>query len=503
MIPNFNAVPSIKLSDLNIIENALQTFNVQSEIILLGVSEKSYLIQKNFVFFALSGTNTHGAKFTADAVSRGASLVISDTEGQKIIESLDLKVPICVFREPREVLSSIAASFFKAQPPCLIGVTGTNGKTSVVHYVKQIWDLLGETTASIGTTGTNGLLDLPLEHTTPDAIKLHWLLNQMVNRGINKVAIEASSHGLEQRRLHGIKFLVGAFTNLSRDHFDYHNSMESYFKSKSILFDRLITENGGAVICIDDDYGARMVELVKSNDFRIVTVGKNRIADIRVLSHSFHARGQEIKISWKGEQHVLSLDLFGGFQANNILLTLGILSMCGENASKILNLVDKLKPVPGRMEEVAVRKNGAKIFVDYAHTPDALEVALRSIRLHFMGQIHLVFGAGGNRDIGKRSIMGEIASNFADNVIITDDNPRNENPATIRSQIKEFCPKALDIGDRAEAILTGIAKLQKGDALIIAGKGHEKTQTFADSSFPFDDAEQASLSVQALDGQPL
>ena len=503
MIPNFNSVPSIKLSDLNITENALRTFNVQSEIILRGVSEKSYLIQKNFVFFALSGINTHGAKFTADAVSRGASLVISDTEGQKIIQSLDLKVPICVFREPREVLSSIAASFFKAQPPCLIGVTGTNGKTSVVHYVKQIWDLLGETTASIGTTGTNGLLDLPLEHTTPDAIKLHWLLNQMVNRGINKVAIEASSHGLEQRRLHGIKFLVGAFTNLSRDHFDYHNNMESYFKSKSILFDRLITENGGAVICIDDDYGARMVELVRSNGIRIVTVGKNRIADIRVLSHSFHSRGQEIKISCKGEEHILSLALFGGFQANNILLTLGILSMCGENVSKILNLVDKLKPIPGRMEEVAVRKNGAKIFVDYAHTPDALEAVLRSIRLHFMGQIHLVFGAGGNRDIGKRSIMGEIASNFADNVIITDDNPRNENPATIRSQIKEFCPKALDIGDRAEAILTGIAKLQKGDALIIAGKGHEKTQTFADSSFPFDDAEQASLSVQALDGQPL
>ena len=379
-------------------------------------------------------------------------------------------------------------------------MTGTNGKTSVVHYVRQLWDLLGENAASIGTIGTNGFLDLPLEHTTPEAIKLHWLLSQMVDRGINKVAIEASSHGLEQRRLDGIKFSVGTFTNLTRDHFDYHKNMESYFKAKSILFNRLIKKNGGAVICIDDDYGPRMVEIAKSNALKIVTVGKNEMADIRVLSHSFHARGQEIQISWKGKKHVLSLPLFGSFQANNILLTLGILSISDKNSREVLNLLEKLKPVPGRMEEVAVRKNGARIFVDYAHTPNALEVALKSMRLHFMGQIHLIFGAGGNRDKGKRSIMGKIASTFSDNVIITDDNPRHEDPATIRSQIKKFCPKAEVIGDRAEAILTGIHKLKRGDALIIAGKGHEKTQTFADSSFPFDDAEQASLSVQALDG---
>ena len=501
MIVNFDSVSSVQLSDLNLSKEALKVYNFNSNLVLSGVSEKSHLVRKDFVFLALSGTTTHGANFTSDAVSRGATLIISDTEGEKIIKKLGLGIPIYIFRRPREILARISSIFFKAQPSCIVGVTGTNGKTSVAHYVRQIWEFLGEPAASIGTTGVNGLIDLPLEHTTPDPIKLHWLLNQMVARGINKVIIEASSHGLEQGRLHAIEFSVGAFTNLSRDHFDYHGDMESYFKSKTILFNKLISENGEAVISIDDKYGARISKLGKLNASNLVTVGKNKSALIRLVSQNFHSRGQEIKMAWEGREYIISLPLFGDFQANNVLLALGILCKCGENPNKVINLLSRLKAVPGRMEEVAVRKNGARIFVDYAHTPDALDAALRSIRAHFMGQIHLVFGAGGNRDKGKREMMGRVASQLTDNVIITDDNPRNENPAAIRSEIKKFCPKATVIADRAKAILVGVDQLKAGDALIIAGKGHEKTQTFANSILPFDDVEQASSSVAVLDGQ--
>ena len=501
MIVNFDSVSSVQLSDLNLSKEALKIYNFNSNLVLSGVSEKSHLVRKDFVFLALSGTTTHGANFTSDAVSRGATLIISDTKGEKIIQELGLSIPIYIFSRPREILARISSTFFKAQPSCIVGVTGTNGKTSVAHYVRQIWEFLGEPAASIGTTGVNGLIDLPLEHTTPDAIKLHWLLHQMVAKGINKVVIEASSHGLEQSRLDGIKFSTGAFTNLSRDHFDYHRDMDSYFKSKAILFNRLISQNGGAVISIDDKYGARISKLAKLNSFNLVTVGKNKRALMRLVSQNFHSRGQEIKVDWEGREYIIPLSLFGDFQANNVLLALGILCHCGENPNKIINLLPRLKAVPGRMEEVAVRKNGARIFVDYAHTPYALDAALRSIRAHFMGQIHLVFGAGGNRDKGKREMMGRVASELTDNVIITDDNPRNENPATIRSEIKKFCPKATEIADRAKAILVGVDQLKAGDALIIAGKGHEKTQTFADSILPFDDVEQASCSVAVLDGQ--
>ncbi len=502
MVPNFNSVSPIRFSELDVTREVLKTSNVNSNLTLLvsGVSEKSHLIEKGFAFFALAGSRTHGANFAGEAVSRGANLVVSDLQGEKIIREIGLKVPIYVFKEPREILAKIAAAFFKAKPSCIIGVTGTNGKTSVAHYVRQIWEGLGAEAASIGTTGTNGFINLPLENTTPDPIKLHWLLNEMKSRGINNVVIEASSHGLVQKRLNAIEFSIGVFTNLSRDHFDYHKDMESYFKAKSILLERLTSASGGAVICVDDDYGSRMFDIAKSNLSKVITMGKNKISDIRILSQTFHEKGQNLKFSWKNEEHVICLPLFGDFQAQNVLLTLGIFDICGANPRQLLDLLNRLKPVPGRMEEVVVKKNGARIFVDYAHTPEALERALRSIRAHFMGKIHLVFGAGGDRDRGKRPLMGRVAANFSDNIIITDDNPRSEDPSFIRSQIKKFCPKAIEIADRAEAILTAIDNLSGGDALIIAGKGHENTQTFADSTLPFNDAEQASLSVEALEG---
>ncbi len=499
--PNFNSVFPIRLSDVKVAVNTLNTSNLDTDLILAGVSEKSYLVEKDFVFFALPGTALHGANFVSEAISRGAILVVTDLRGEKIIRRSSMRIPIQVYQEPRKILARFASAFFKDQPPSIIGVTGTNGKSSVTHYVRQIWEYLGKTAASVGTTGVQGAINFSLEHTTPDAIKLHWLLNQMENQGVTHVAIEASSHGLAQRRLDGINFMVGAFTNLSRDHFDYHKNIEAYFKAKTILFEGLNNMNGSAVICIDDEFGSKLFDIAKRNSYKTLSVGKSEQADIRILSQNFHDRGQKLKFSWKDREHVVSLPLFGNFQAQNVMLTLGILDRCGEKSSEVIDILRKLKAVPGRMEEVAIRKNGARVFVDYAHTPDALEAVLRSIRLHFMGKLHLVFGVGGDRDKGKRSLMGKIASQLSDRVIITDDNPRSENPSYIRAEIKKFCPKAIEISDRAEAILAGVDALESEDALVIAGKGHERTQIYADSIFPFDDAEQANLSVQLLDGK--
>ena len=298
MMTDFDSVSPIKISELNIINKAMKISNVNSDLAILGISEKSNLIQNNFAFFALSGFKTHGANFAKEAVLRGAILIVSDAVGEKIILELGIKIPIFIFKEPREILAKMASSFFKSQPSRIIGVTGTNGKTSVAHHVREFLQFLGEEAASIGTTGVDGQIKLPLNHTTPDPIKLHWILSRMAERNISNVVIEASSHGLAQHRLDEIRFSVGAFTNLSRDHFDYHKNIKSYFAAKSILFKKLIPANGGAAICIDDDYGSSIYKLAKSNLSRVITVGKNKRADIRILSQSFNEKGQNLKFVW-------------------------------------------------------------------------------------------------------------------------------------------------------------------------------------------------------------
>ena len=498
----FSNVPAIKFSEIRFTEKILKSVKLNQNLILRGISENSSDINKDFGFFALSGSNTHGALFVQDAINKGANLIITDFKGLKIIEEKNFDIAIIIFSEPRKIISELASYFFKKNPSTIVGITGTNGKTSVSHYLRQTWENLGYNSANIGTTGLNGIINLKTKHTTPDNIKLRWFLNSLKEMGVDKLALEASSHGLDQHRLDGIKMSVGIFTNLSRDHFDYHKNFNSYFKAKAILFNKLVDKNGGAVIAMDSLKSQSMLKIAQSKIKNIITVGTKKESQIRILSQILNENGQKVKFSWKDNEYIIDLKLFGNFQAQNVLLTFACLNLVENNLENninfFINLLSKLKPVPGRMQEVVSKKNGAKIFVDFAHTPDALESVLKSIRSHFIGKIHLVFGAGGNRDVGKRSVMGKIAAELSDHVIVTDDNPRFEDPSLIRSQIMEFCPKAIEIADRSEAILTGINRLKNGDALLIAGKGHENFQIYGDNEYPFNDYEEASIAVEAL-----
>ncbi len=498
----FSDITPVKFSELQFTQKKIRSVNLKPDLVLRGISENSNEISIDYGFFALSGFKTHGALFVKEAIEKGSNLIITDIQGFKILERMQLKIAIIIFSEPRRLISEMAAYFFKKIPTNVVGITGTNGKTSVAHYIRQFWENSGYNSVSIGTTGVNGFINFRTEHTTPDTIKLRWYLNKLVNKGIDKVALEASSHGLVQNRLDGIKMSIGVFTNLSRDHYDYHKSINSYFDAKAILFRELVDQNGGAVIAVDGLKSDLMLKVAKSRISKIMTVGHKKEANVRILSQILTETGQKLKFSWNKNEYVVDLKLFGNFQAQNVLLTFACMILLEKDLEKNINpaisFLSKLNPVPGRMQQVASKKNGAKIFVDYAHTPDALESVLKSIRSHFIGKIHLIFGAGGNRDIGKRSLMGKIASKLSDHVIITDDNPRFENPSKIRSQIMKFCPKAVEIADRSEAILTGVNQLKKGDALIIAGKGHENFQIYGNNEYPFNDSEEASFAIEAL-----
>ena len=498
----FSNSTCLKLSEVNFKQKILKTINYNNNLILKGISENSSEVGLDFGFFALSGSNTHGAVFTEDAIEKGANLIITDLKGFKIIEEKQFRISTIVLSEPRKIISELAYYFFKNTPSYIVGITGTNGKTSVAHYLRQIWENLGYKSVSLGTTGINGIINLQTKHTTPDALKLRYYLNQLKNIGVDRLALEASSHGLVQNRLDGIRMSVGIFTNHSRDHFDYHKNFNSYFEAKSILFKELVPQNGGAVISTDGLKSQSMLKIAQSRISKILTVGTKREANLRILSKIPNDRGQKLKFGWKNNEYITDLSLFGDFQSQNVLLAFACITLLEKdldrNIHDYIKLLSKLKTVPGRMQEVASKKNGAKIFVDFAHTPDALENVLSSVRSHFIGSIHLIIGAGGNRDIGKRSIIGKIASKFSDYVIITDDNPRFENPALIRSQIMKSCPKAIEIADRSEAILTGVNQLKCGDVLIIAGKGHENYQIYGNNQYPFNDAEEASLALEAL-----
>ena len=495
----FSNKNKVNFSEIKFSQKFIKSINFKDNLIIKGISENSNEVGLNFAFFAFSGSKTHGALFVQDAIEKGSNLIITDIEGLEIIREQNLKVSILIFSEPRKILGELIPYFLKKIPTNIIGITGTNGKTSVAHFIRQIWENFGYNAASIGTTGIDGVINLKTELTTPDTLKLRWYLNQLSEKGVDRVALEASSHGLDQNRLHGINLSIGVFTNITRDHFDYHKNFKSYFEAKSILFRELIDQNGGAVISIDSPKSEQMLKLAKDRIGTVLSVGTKKQADLRILSQKLTDKGQKLKFIWENNEYVVDINLFGNFQAQNILLALASISMLEKNINKLVSFISKIKPVPGRMEEVASKKNGAKIFVDFAHTPDALESVLKSIRYHFIGKIHLIFGAGGNRDIGKRSMMGKIASKLSDHVIITDDNPRHENPSKIRSQIMKFCPDAIEIADRSKAILTGASLLKNGDALIIAGKGHENFQIYGNNKYPFNDAEEASFAIKILE----
>ena len=472
--------------------------------VITGLCVDSRASAPGVLFAALPGSLIHGAEYAKAAVIRGASAILTDPEGAAIArESLgpDLENAALILTEdPRQALAYAAALWFKMQPETIVAVTGTNGKTSVATFTRQIWMALDHAAINIGTTGVEGAWHAPCAHTTPEPITLHRLLSEAAQAGVTHAAMEASSHGLDQRRLDGVRLTAAGFTNFTQDHLDYHKTFDAYFAAKAGLFSRILPEDGVAVINIDDPRGEEMAAIAEDRGQDVLRVGRAPQADLRIIGQRYDATGQDLRLEWLGEAYQIRLSLIGGFQADNVVLAAGLAIGGGDDPARIFATLPQLTGVRGRMQLAATRQNGASVFVDYAHTPDALETALKALRPHVMGRIVVVFGAGGDRDTTKRPLMGTAARDNADILFVTDDNPRSENPASIRAAILAACPDANNVGDRAEAILRGVDALGPGDALLIAGKGHEPGQTIMGQTYPFDDAEQASIAVAALDG---
>ncbi len=466
-----------------------------------GMTSDSRAVRDGFLFAALPGSVVHGAKFIAVALDQGAAAILTDAEGAKLAaESLDAgHAALVVTEDPRQALAYAAALWFGAQPQTSVAITGTNGKTSVATFVRQIWEELGHAAVNLGTTGVEGAWSYPLVHTTPDPITLHKALAKAVENGVTHVAMEASSHGLDQRRMDGVRLAAAGFTNFSQDHLDYHHTFEAYFAAKAGLFRRVLPDEGVAVINIDDERGAEMRAVAGARGQEVITVGRG-IGDLSLLGQRFDASGQDMRFSWHDKPFLTRLNLIGGFQAENILLACGLVIASGEQPERVFETLPHLKTVRGRMQLAATRDNGSAVFVDFAHTPDAIATAIKALRPHVLGRLIAIVGAGGDRDVGKRPLMGQAAAENADMVIVTDDNPRSEDPAAIRAAVKGGAPNASEVGDRAEAILRGVDALGPGDALLICGKGHESGQIVGDDILPFDDVEQASMAVAALDG---
>lgn len=468
-----------------------------------GLSVDSRTVKPGHLFAALPGVRVHGAEFITYALRMGAGAILTDLEGAEIArdELAASDAAIVVTEDPRMALSYAAALWYGAQPELMVAVTGTNGKTSVASFTRQIWTILGHEAANIGTTGVEGAFSAPMSHTTPEPITLHRVLAEMAGAGVTHAAMEASSHGLAQRRLDGVRLHAAAFTNFTQDHLDYHATFQEYFEAKAGLFTRVLPDDGVAVINIDDPRGVELVAMAEARGQNLIRVGTGEEAELRLLGHRYDATGQDLRFSWLGQTQLVRLNLIGGFQAQNVLTAAGLAIACGAEPTSVFECLEDLDTVRGRMELAATRDNGAAVFVDYAHTPDAVETALKAMRPHVLGRLVVVLGAGGDRDTSKRPLMGKAAAENADVVFVTDDNPRSEDPAAIRAMVMEGCPNANNVGDRAEAILRGVDALGPGDALLIAGKGHESGQVIGDDVLPFDDVEQASVAVAALEGR--
>ncbi|MGB1235402.1 MAG: UDP-N-acetylmuramoyl-L-alanyl-D-glutamate--2,6-diaminopimelate ligase [Planktomarina sp.] len=480
------------LSDLGLVSG--------SDATVTGLAVDSRLVQDSFLFAAMPGATVHGGEFIQYALRQGAGSILTDAAGAEIAAEWIAKFEpvVVIVEDPRAALSSAAALWFGEQPKTMVAVTGTNGKTSVSTFCRQIWLALGRKAVNLGTTGVEGAWSAPLAHTTPEPITLHRTLAVAVDNGITHAAMEASSHGLDQRRLDGVTLKVAGFTNFTQDHLDYHETFEAYFDAKMGLFKRVLAANGSAVVNIDDPKGMDVVAC--ASDHKVMTVGTDAAADLRLTAQRYDATGQDLRFEYQGKTYQSRLPLVGGFQGENALLAAGMVIAAGEEPHHVFDALQDVTPVRGRMELAATRTNGASVFVDYAHTPDAVETALKALRPHVMGRLIAVIGAGGDRDPGKRILMGQAAAVNADVVFVTDDNPRTEDPALIRTMVMQGAPDATEVGDRAEAILRAVDALGAGDTLLIAGKGHETGQIVGTDVLPFDDVEQASIAVQALDG---
>lgn len=471
---------------------------------ITGLSVDSRTVRSGHLFAALPGSALHGGEFIQYALRQGAGAVLTDAAGAALAADVlrGWDGALVVAEDPRAALAGASALWFGVQPDKVVAVTGTSGKTSVANFTRQIWQSQGLKAISLGTMGVQGDYEAKLAHTTPEPVTLHRILAAAAEAGVTHVAMEASSHGLDQRRLDGVRLMAAAFTNFSQDHLDYHAGFDEYFAAKALLFNHILDAGDAAVINVDSERGRQMADIARDRDLALSTIGMAEDCDFRILGQRYDATGQELRFSYQGQTHLVRLNLIGGFQAENVLAAAGLAIASGCDAADVLAALPQLETVRGRMQLVAQRENGAAVFVDYAHKPGAVIAALQSLRPHVMGRIIVVLGAGGDRDRGKRPLMGQAAREFADVVFITDDNPRTEDPAAIRAEVMAGAgPDAVEVGDRAEAILRGVDALQPGDALLIAGKGHETGQIVGSDVFPFDDAEQASVAVAALDGK--
>ncbi|MEE4212944.1 MAG: UDP-N-acetylmuramoyl-L-alanyl-D-glutamate--2,6-diaminopimelate ligase [Parvularcula sp.] len=471
----------MKLQDMTALARRLP------EVDITALTADSRAVKPGTLFAALKGTHTDGRLYIDDAIRRGASAILAKP-GTKA------SVPVVESEQPRLTLAQLAMVFFPGQPKVIAGITGTNGKTSVARFTSQLWAGLGCRAGSLGTLGAFAPgYEYALKHTTPDPVEIHQVLSSMATIGTTHLAMEISSHGLSQYRADGVEISLAAFTNITRDHFDYHGTFEDYYRAKRRLFTQLLPRGGAVVICSDGPGADMAVADANKAGRRPVTVGRAG-ERIKLRNVTPQAAGLRLKVTCEGRDYDLMLPLIGAFQADNALVAAALVMESGYAPSLVLPLLETISAAPGRMELAAVRKldgGEAGIYVDYAHTPAAVETVLAAIRPHTRGRVHLVLGAGGDRDKAKRAEMGAAAARGADVVTITDDNPRTEDPATIRAQVAQGAPGAANIGGRKDAIVEAVGRLAPGDVLVIAGKGHERGQTIGTVTYPFNDCEVA------------
>ena len=464
--------------------------------VIEGITNNSKNIKKNYLFVAIKGNIKNGNDYIDIARKNGSCIIIStEKKGNDTVtlQNVDIK----------EIYSLLCSAFYERKPSNIVGVTGTNGKTSVVEFCRQIWDLTGWKSASLGTLGTiisgEKKINSDAENlTTLDASKLNYELNELSKNNVTHLALEASSHGLIQKRLEGISLCGAIFTNLSHDHLDYHNTFENYFKAKKMLFLEHLRPGSVVAINLDDKYGLKLYNEIKEKPFIFVNYGKHKLANLRIIETNVLEKSWQLKIKFIDEIIDINIGMLGEFQIYNALASASICIGLNMDHNFVLKSLSYLKSVSGRMQIITGHPRDALIVIDYAHTPDALEKAINALKLHSKGNIYTLFGCGGERDSKKREIMGRVSHSNSNFTIITDDNPRNESPEEIRKSILKGCPNGIEISGRDTAIKKAISLLKKNDTLLIAGKGHETTQTIGKESLPFDDFSVAKLAIKNL-----
>ena len=470
--------------------SALLNRDLDQDPVVTSVTADSRKVTPGALFVALPGVNVDGTRFVDAAIAAGAAAVVS---GQPIPGAA---APVVEVADPRRAYALAAAAFWGVQPKTCVAVTGTNGKTSIAVFCRQIFQRLGHSAASMGTLGVRAGEDqiTPPGLTTPDAGDVARLLAELAGRGVTHLALEASSHGIDQRRLDGVTLTAAGFTNLTQDHLDYHGSMAEYRAAKLRLFEALLPRGGTAVLNADSDAFAAFAASAVQAGQRLMSVGEAG-QSLTLTDRVLTPDGQRLRLRADGRDHDLRLPLAGAFQASNALVAAGLCIAAGEKVEAVLAALEHIEGAPGRLQRVGAGRRGGEAYVDYAHTPDGLETVLKALRPHTQGRLIVVFGAGGDRDRGKRPLMGEIAARLADLAIVTDDNPRSEEPAAIRAAILAAAPGAREIGDRRAAIVEAAGLMVEGDVLVVAGKGHEQGQLVAGVNHPFDDV---AVTAEAL-----